>query len=409
MKQRSMLTRGLFLFFMAMSIFSNAQYINEQDQESKYYLPSQSVSSHYWIWTAGMWEINGKKDIENNLKNNIKSKSVQNYKVKKKGERLIEKYRAEQNFDKKGRLIEDMRFRRGREKNHFLLKYNSDGFFTQYIKYVRGTFKKKEVLVYNEDNNVLEYRRYSKKGLQRKLIAEYNDTLLTNQWSYKIKKNDSTEILNKWEYEYYPSNEKKQTKYYRNGKLKHTWLYTCDEEGEEIKSNDETKVCEIKQYNNDSTYVVIKRNTGKKGKITKRRYTYDKADRLLMQEYINVKGKITSKWSYKYDDNGKKLAWYNYRRGKNSDKVRYGIEYVYNTDGKIIENRQIGKKGMYGKTVYTFDSKGNKISSEYIDSKKGKEFSYTYKYNDKNLLIETNRFNKKNILINQYNTKYQYN
>ncbi len=408
MKQKTMLTGGLFAFFMAISIFVNAQLIYEKEYNEDYYIPAQSASNHYTIWCYGMWKQNGRKNIEFNQKNKINDQSLITYKVKKKGMRLIEKYRTEAKYDIKGRLLDYQRFRRGREKNHFLLQYNSAGFFTHYQKYARGIFKLKEALVYNSDNNVLEYRRYKKKGLQRKWIAEYNDTLLKAQWSYKINKNDSVEIRNKWEYEYYPSNEKKQTKYYKNGELKHTWLYTCDEEGVELESKKETKVCEIKQYNNDGTYVVIKRNTGKKGKISKQRYTYDKTDHLLMREYINEKGKITNKQSYQYDDKGKQIAWYYYRRGKHSDEIRYGNEFVFNDDNKIIEHRYIGKKGVYAKRIFSFDSNGRKIASVYLSTKKGQISSNTYKYNDKGLIIETHRFNKKNRLVNQNKISYQY-
>jgi len=410
MKQKQILGFALALIFVLQVIRAEAQLINQKDKFYDFYIPASSLSNHYNIWTGGAYRVNGIKNIQFNKEHKIKVTDDVVYKLTKQGKRLKEKRRTIHTFDKNGRLIDEQHYKKGREKQHYQFQYNKYGFFTDYKKHARGILKKHEVLVYNQNNDVLKYRRYHKGELESKWEAVYKDTILESQWSYKITKKDSSDILLKWEYEYYPTNQKKQTKYYKKGELKHTWLYTCDEEGIEVKPKDETKVCEIKQYNNDGTYVIVQRNTGKKGKITKTRLTYDAKDHLIMREYINAKNKIWSKQSYKYDDKGRQIAWYYYKNGKKSDQVHWGREDDYNENGKIVETRHIGRKGTaYAKYTYKYNDKDLRVSSSYIDLKKNKQvYRFEYKYNENNLLVERLKYNRKDMLSMKFITNYQY-
>lgn len=397
----------LLLLIIGFSGLVKAQLIHEVNKNERHYIPSSSVSNHYYIWTTGMWNINGTENIKSNVKHQISEKESVSYRILKKGKRLKEKRRTISKYNNDGRLLNSQSFRSGKEKRNNILAYNADGFFTSYKRFARGEFKDHEIITYDHNNNVLKYDLYKGDKFVKRWKANYNDTLIISQWSYK---KDTSEIQRKWEYGYYKGKQKKETKFYKKGALKHTWSYTCDEEGKEIKPKEETQICELKQYNNDGSYVVIQRRTGKKGKISKSRISYDKENRLIMREEINVKGKITSKQSYKYDENNNQTAWYYYKRGKKSDDIRWGKETVFNEAGKKLEERHIGKKGKaYGSYKHTYNAEDLLTSSVYIDLEDDEIVSrYEYKYNVKGLRVENLRYNKKNVLVNQYKTTYQY-
>jgi len=408
MKQKQFTSIFLSIILIAVSISSFGQLINEKYRYNTSYIPVNSVTNHYTIWTSGAWHTFGDNTCKFNIENKISSKEVAFYKYSKKGQNVKRISRRINSFDKKGSLVDNKYIKKGKEKSHLLYEYNDDGYFTLYEEYKRTKLRTKELLKYNKYNDVLEYRNFNKGEAIMKWEAEYNDTILTKQYAYRLNKKDTSSIYKLWEYEYYPDNKKKATKYFKNGELKHTWSYTCDDEGEEIRSKDKTKICEVKQYNNDGTYVIINRSTGKKGQITKTRLTYDSKDRLIMREYIR-KNKIYSKQSYKYDDKGRQIAWYYYKNGKKSDIVRWGREYVFNEDSTLQETRYISKGGAYAKRVNTFNDNGKRISSIYFDLKHNKQvYRNEYKYNEAGLIIEELKFNKKNFLVNKEVTIYQY-
>ena len=410
MKQKQLITLTLSIVLFVLSNSSFAQLINERGNYGRYYISGNSLTSHYTMWTSGAHYNYGGTSIKFNIKHNIKAKDITVYKIKKKGAYLVENTRRINSFNKQGNLESNKYYKRGKEKTNVEYEYNSDGYFTYFKLLKKGEQVTKEDLKYNNYNDVLEYRRYNRKGIQSKWIAKYKDTLLVEQFSHRMSRKDTINIYKKWEYEYYPSNEKKETKYYKEGELKHTWSYTCDEEGKEIKAKGETKICEVKQFNNDGTYVIINRFTGKKGKITKTRLTYDVKDRLIMREDINAKNKIISKQSYKYNEQDKQTAWYYYGRGKKSDVIRWGREYVYNENSKISESIQIGKGGKaYSKYINTYNADNQKISNIYFDIKNNKQvYSYKYKYNESGLRVENLKYNKNNILIRKEIINYQY-
>ena len=410
MKKSTLVLVSLAILILGITNISKAQLIRSQDKFEKYYVAANSASNHYQIWTSGMWRMNNLLNIKRNKEKEIKIDRAINYKVKRNGTRLIEKYRSVKIYDKNGRVTDEQDFRRGKEKRHYQFVYNKEGYYTDFRWYMKGRYKKHETLSYNDNNDVLEYKSFKGLDLQRKWQAKYKDTLLESQWSYKITKKDSCEISRLWEYNYYKTNQKKETKYYKKENLKHTWSFSCDDEGKEITNKEKTQVCELKQYNNDGSYVLIKRYTGKKGKVSKDRLTYDKNDRLIMRESINKNDKVTNKQSYKWNDEGKQIAWYYYKQGKKSNQIRWGREKKLNSEGKVLEEIYIGKKGVaYGKYIHTYNTDQQIKSSEYIDLKKDNRVSrYEYAYNEKGLLVEKLRFNKKEILVRKYKSIFFY-
>jgi len=432
--KKGFLIIGVILIVIGMQNKVDAQLIYKADKldkaENYYYLPTGSVSSKYNIWTEGIWAQ--ERLPKSQLDKNIKSIINLNYTVRKKGNRLIEKRRKVSTYDKSGRMIEENNFRKGKEKQHHILEFNKNGFFTDYKRFARGNKKTHEILSYNKDNNVLVYENYKRGKFKNKQTAHYNDSLIVSQCSYS---KDTLEVLYRWEYDYYKTNEQKETRRYKKEKLKHKWSYTCDEEGKEIKSKHESKICELKQYNNDGTYVVVKRTTGKKGKINKIRSTYDKKDRLILREEINAKNKITYKYASVYGDNDKVIAWYYYYGRKRSDEINFGYEYKYDGDNRVEEKR-ISNNKVRKITSVVFNTDNVKISSEskYLKRNGQLRFSSKQTYNDQGqivsslskksdgsqryrmeyvympngLLKQKLHFNKKNILVLKEEKIYQY-
>lgn len=404
MKQQILKIALILVFTMAILMPSKAQLIYKNNMFDHYYKPVSSVTTNYNIYTEAMWRLNGKYDMDKKKEHGIRSLNSSYYKLKKDGKRAIEKGRDVNTYDINGQLVDKQTFRRGKEKKHYIFEFNKDGQFTDYKRFNRGMSRTHEVLKYDENNNVLEYNKFKGEKFKKRWNATYKDSLIVAQWSFN---KDTSEIRSKWEYKYYETNENKTTKYYSKAKLKHTWNYTCDEEGKEVKPKDETTVCELKQYNNDSTYVIIRRNTGKKGKVTKHRLTYDKKDRLILSEDFNVKDKITFKQANIYNEDGKMVAHYTYKRGKKSDQVRWGWETKLNAEGKIIERKSIWRNKVNRISTYAFED-GHQ-STAIVTKGDGKLiYKIEYKYNDKGLMTDVLRFDEDGILSSKNIYDYQY-
>lgn len=404
MKQSILKSTLVLILLMAIFMPSKAQLIYKADKFDHYYRPSSSVTVHYNIYTEGMWRLNGRYDMNKKKEHSIKSVNSIYFKFKKKGKRAIEETRRIKTYDANGQLVEEQFYRNAKEKRHYIIKYNTEGQFTDYKKFNRGLARTHEVLKYDENNNVLEYSNFKGDKFKKRWIATYKDTLILAQWSFR---KDTSEIESKWEYNYYETNENKTTKFYKKAKLKHTWNFTCDEEGKEEKPNDETTVCELKQYNNDSTYVVIRRNTGKKGRVTKHRLTYDKKNRLILNESFNIKDKITFKQAHVFSEDGKFFADYTYKKRKRSDQIRWGWESKLNAEGKTIESKTIRNDKVNRISTYTYKD-GKKISSIVTKGDGSLKYKKEFKYNDKGFNTEVLTFDKDGILSSKNIYDFQY-
>jgi hypothetical protein len=407
MKNQALITTLILSLIFGILPKSEAQLIFENDHyESYYYLTNlNNTASRYSLYTMGLWHLNGRFDAESKQKNAIKSIDYTSYKIKRDGQRKIQRYRNIKEYNLEGKIVKTQNFKKGKEKRLHQFVYNQDGWYTNYKETIRGKKTFSEEITYDNNNYVTCYRKSKNKALKSKWNAEYRDTVIVKQTHYR---KDSEEVSSYWEYDYYPDNAKKETRYFRKGELKNRWSYTCDEEGKEIKKKGETQICELKQYNADSTYVVIMRTTGKKGKVSKDRFTYDKYDRLILTEMENVRGKIYSKYGTEYDKNGHVCANYTYGRGKKSDMIRWGTRYIKNEKGHLLSSERIRRDKVKSKTVYTRNEEGQILTS--ISTKPNGEQTWrsTYKYNDKGLLVERCSYNEKDDLVWIANNLYQY-
>jgi len=354
-------------------------------------------------------------------------------KYKRKGTRAIEKSRVIRSFNKKTTLTEYFSFHKGKEFSHNIYQYDANNNRIDYKRRYKGKNYLHSINKYNYYNQLIQRDSYYNNKFRSRAIAVYQDSIITAQWTYY---KDSSNIRYKWEYNYYPNWDKKTTKYYKKGVLEHTWNYTCDEEGKEEKPKDETKVCELKQYNADSSYVIIRRLTDEKEKISKRRFTYDKNGNRILKEYFNIKGKLTDKDSSIYLGN-KQLEDYQFYRNKHSNKIQkttiyqfdkegnkkslikteykksgsiaWVHEYKFNSAGKKLESIFYGKnKKLISIKKYTYNEDNKQTESVTLNADGSLKYKSTYEYNKKGLLTRSDSYNKKNILVRSVITKYQY-
>jgi hypothetical protein len=411
------------------SLNSQAQILYEYNQPNRI---EQNSTMIYLL--AGNYTYFNRNLLKTNNSAKFTEVDLSVYEYKNKGKRSIEKKRVITKFNKHNQKIEEIYFKDAKELYQRFFKYNDDKKLLAFKSINKGKLGTEELIYRNDDNRIVKYKRFKKGKLISKVIVNYNDSLISSQYSYW---KDTLNIRNKWEYEYYKTGEKKTTRKYRKGKLEYTWNYKCDDEGVEIKSKSEKSICKLKQYNADSTYVIIKRTTGKDGEITKKRWTYNKYDKLILTEYIDIKGNTVYKDSVLYDNKQNLIGSYTFYPKKNINKIRSSLEYKYSDNGKInersrknfntsgevqwehfnkyndmgktLESFSFGKnKKIYRHTINTYNQAGIRLTSVTYGKKKEIIRKEQSKYTKDGLLSENLYFDKGGILKRKTLIKYQF-
>ncbi len=417
-KQNRSLATFLILNFIALSSYSQIVYVSNNS--------SKNFQGNYPYYVKS-WDTNS-YDIRNIRKHKIKEEDLTVITYKRHGKRVIENSRVIRTFNNRSYLIEYISFNKGKESSHNIYEYDSNNNKTDYKRWYKGKHYSHSINKFNQYNQLTQRDSYWNNKFQSRAIAIYQDSIITAQWTYR---KDSNQVRNKWEYSYYPNWDKKTTRYYKKGQLKHSWNYTCNEEGEEEKPKKETKVCELKQYNADSSYVIIRRLTDENGKISKRKITFDKNNHPILREYFNIQNRLTYKDSsiylndkrsenyqfnnliiqkstiYTFDTDGKKTSlkelFY-----KKSGSIGWAHEYMFNKAGKTLESIVYGKNKQ---VIITRNHKYNEDNKETLEESyngNGSLISRTIKtYNEKGLLVRSDKYNKDNTLISSVITKYQ--
>jgi len=302
-----------------------------------------------------------------------------------------------------GQMTDYKYYKKGQIHQEYQYKYNDNGFFTNYKDFKKGDLIAEENREYNDSNKVLKFESFRKDKKESSYVVQYMGyTKVLRQDNYR---KDNTEPIYTWIYDYYEDGKKKMSEYYKNGKLKRRYLYTCDDEGKEVKDTVKTsKVCYLTEYNADSSYVKIYRNTDSKGKIRKQRYTYNKNDKLLSYENINAKGETTFSYFYEYDKNDNKLSYKYYR----NSKLRVNEEFKYNTNNKIIETIWYNKKSeISSRNVYKRNENDKIIENIKYNSKGQITSKIQYQYDERGNKTKKIVY-KKDEIKTEYNYIYEY-
>ncbi|MDC0339067.1 hypothetical protein OAN33_05975 [Flavobacteriales bacterium] len=136
-------------------------------------------------------------------------------------------------------------------------------------------------------------------------------------------------------------------------------------------------------------------------------YKYDDNGNQIEENYYNSDGVLSSKDTYKYDVNG------NHNEGEsyNSDGGLISkYLYKHDEDGNIIEEIDFDSNGILEyKTIFKYDDKGNPIEENNYKSDGSLVSKNTYKYDDKGNQIEENVFNSDGSLYYKSTSKYHSN
>lgn len=274
-----------------------------------------------------------------------KSISTKNGKPVKNSERMMR-------FNASGKQILESR---PGKKLEFHFQYFADTLYAGYTRIKDGDTLNMVTNSYNEKSLLVrtDYQRKSRNQPGSYCVFTYNG----------MGKKTSSECFNKKgksesrnEFDYWENGSRKESRYYRKGKLKYVYTYECDPKGEAQKpKTEQINYCTKKTMNNDGSFIEIV-ETKEKNKVRKIVYTYAADSSLVKYESYNMKGKLNYFSQYTYYEGGKKLKSYTYFTGKGSFKL--GFDYEYN------------EKGLYTKAI---QYKGKPTKVNQIDT-----FEYTY-------------------------------
>lgn len=265
------------------------------------------------------------------------------------------------------------------EKNDTLLLGIQD--YTAEGKIKSGQKFKKNVMIVSSITDYDDKGRMTKwvktKG-NRKIVAcntwKWNEKgFMTESVSYR---RDTTKIKHKWVYDYTDDKRSMSTLYNGKGKVVKIWSYQCNQEGEKLeKKENVTQIC--KWNKTDDKYLIKTwRSFDEKGKIKKDVYKYNSTDSSIVEHRIyNEKDTLVFLATYdnswekpltvaSYDKKGKK-SYEQTTTYQNNKKVSYSfalsrkkgmkkvmsINYVYDNQGMLAEERFIDSEGKHYKTV----------------------------------------------------------
>jgi len=367
------------------------------------------IYDNYWdkgtpyFYSQGRWYTNSKLTKKLLAKTGIIAYEHKSYKIKKGVKKDKPDYVSTAKFDDNYNLLEN-----SYGKTQILFQYNKNNCFTDFKLIKRNKkLKKHEIIEYNDSCRVLKYEYYKRNDskLKSKWITEYDNTQKNELVKIVFDKDGSTE-KKKFEYDYYEDGKHKQTKFYKKGKLKHVWNYTCDDEGKEQKKDVKTtQICHIKEYLEDSSYIVVNRTTDNKGRIRKNVSKYNKNKKLLEYRSYNNKGKIIWGNDYRYNCKGKKIQSISYKRG---GLIWNKEEWFYNND-LVVKYKYYKRKGKLKYSVeYKFNNNKKLIERLSFNKKQQQTQKYKYEYNDRGDIIKTTCYNGKDEPTSVYETNFTY-
>jgi len=270
----------------------------------------------------------------------------------------------------------------------FIKKYNEKGLLTEYYRGKNSdSIEKLAIMSYDENSLLQTVKFYKKHKLHHQYLYSFNEKskitqLLKNNaegevirnrgWKYNAdgyveeatdSKKKSMEIKYRWTYEYYDVGKLEKVSKYKKGELKEEWDYMCNPVGDNGMKKNENRVC-ISKETSDDTLTEVYQTTDDKGRTQKSVYKYTAADTLILEQiHYNNKNEIRSKMTYDKSLD-KQLTYFWYKKGKpayqriqtfadgklvsaigrNKDKIKSRMEYVYNTENQLTEYRRYGKK-----------------------------------------------------------------
>lgn len=263
--------------------------------------------------------------------------TVSIYTKKGKGKRLEETF----SFNDKGKIErETWHKRNGNVSKETFSSYNDSNKITS-----------RRVVLNNKLRNVYEYRYTNLTQLSSYRIF-YKDTInpiastayeytLGNKMKSITNYDEDKKVKSRYEYAYDEQGNRKEAKYYKKEKLKHTWVYDCNWKGD-LTENKTDKICKNRVYDADGGFTEIFENTSK-GKVHKTIVKSSADGRVLENEKYDAKGVLKSKSVYQYNET-KKLVKHSKFKGNSSQPQSVEL-YEYGDDSSLIASVHLDKKG----------------------------------------------------------------
>jgi hypothetical protein len=136
-------------------------------------------------------------------------------------------------------------------------------------------------------------------------------------------------------------------------------------------------------------------------------YLYDSKDNFTGHYYYKMHRNLPDEYSrYTYDSKGNKIRsnWYNY------EDINSKVIYKYDAKGNLAEeyiyNDNRGDKSLKERDTYRHDSKGNLIENYWYNPDGSLERRYVYKYDSTGLMTEEVWYDKNNKLETKYTYRY---
>ncbi len=318
------------------------------------FIGTTALAQNEGRWYNGDWvQIWEYSSVSKETREKIKAsgvKSEEAYRTTKKGEILTQAT----TFDEEGRITSANKkhWNKNKYRKH-TYKYNDEGLIS---KIEKTDYKGNAYLVteykYNKDQHrTLFVQSTMKKGETKKIESGYNGDQLI--WRKSYLKGNTTPQQN-WTYEYYEDNSRKETKYFKKGKLKYTYHYDCKPEGEiqETKHKDTSVICIREELDPDGNTVKYMQTTNDKNEVVTNRNVYTPEGKLIAGSSKGKDGSMRYWWEKKNNVHHYKY----YRKGK----LYYENFTTYDDNNNRLKYEYIShKKPKWNrKTVYEYDSNG---------------------------------------------------
>ncbi|MCC6372109.1 MAG: hypothetical protein IT236_13985 [Bacteroidia bacterium] len=302
-----------------------------------------------------------------------------------------------------------------RRITRWTLEYDGLGRLVKETKYdKKGNVVRAQNWEYYSKNLVKQLQVKGKGKLLYQNKFAYNaDSLLTVSENFRIK-GEQQFSKRRYEYDYAENKKLKQTRLFKNNKLKYTWNYECDEKGKFIKKDTAT-ICTNVGFDNKGRSISVKHYSGNHKREYKEVYykrTVNGNEYVSETErYVIVKGKEIMVLKYHVPDSIEPYFDYRFFNEKGVAIIHNRTDYSqYESAKKIISKGEAyyynSRGQQYYRLVQEYSDKGLPVSSNVYGSKnklkKKIEFVFTNKSE-----IQINHY-KKGKLINSYKGSLSY-
>ncbi|WP_066757397.1 hypothetical protein [Crocinitomix algicola] len=323
------------------------------------------------------YDVTNDYDTEQLLKEKDKLKENQVEKRVKIRYHKAKPIRTIEYFDKDGKVTKREFINLKKETSESVYEYDQEDRLKTVV-YINSKGKEGRInYQYNAEGKLTEKSRVNIKGEYFGTTYQYNtEGKLTEHCIYQKTKEVP---IKKLVYTYYPNGDKKTTVYYKKGKLKYSWKYDCKPEGElvGVKNKDQVTICVSEEFDELGNRVVWDRRFDEDGKLKKIKTVYN-ADSLVLNRQIYTENgtKIVYDEVFSYDEEGVLLGAETTSYDKKGNAYLSGRKVNTEEDGYVQE--RFDSKGKLT-SYYSY-----KVNNEGLVQKMQRHsgrYRYTYLYN----------------------------